>query len=137
MVHFNKVTILGTLEEAPIFSGTSEDLLGQFMIGTALRFVNRENQEVTETQWFRVSFFGETAHSLLETNLAQGDKIYLEGRLSIFEYIQEGVNKTSIEIFGDQFAALDSSTNPKLGNHKPDPDDLPLKNIPDMTPEFP
>lgn len=137
MVHFNKVTILGTLAQNPTFSGQGNDKLGQFMIGTALRFMNREDNEVTQTQWFRVSFFGDMAQSLEDANLSQDDEIYLEGRLSIFEYDEEGETKTSLEIFGEQFASLKSTTAPQPSGIEPDPSKLPDRVLPKMPPLFP
>lgn len=137
MVHFNKVTILGTLADTPVFSGTGNEKLAQFMIGTALRFTNRNDVITTQTQWFRVSFFGSMAQDLEDAHLQGDDKIYLEGRLSIFEYNQETSPKTSLEIFGEQFASVDSITASQPEGTEPDPPLLPPSRTPAETPQFP
>lgn len=136
MVHFNKITILGTLSNNPTFTGTGTSMVGQFMIATALKFTNRNNVDITETQWFRVSFFGDTAKDLQDANLSADDKIFVEGRLGVFEYTQDGEDKTSLEIFAEQFAALDYIA-PQPSGTEPRPENLPADKQPNMTPKFP
>jgi len=130
MVHFNKITVQGILADAPVFSGSGSEVVAQFTIATALRFTNQENVVVEQTQWFRVTLVGALAHHLEKEAMEQGDPIYVDGRLSVFEYVEDGKHMTSLEIYAYQFAALNSTNAPQPSGEEPPRKPLPIERYP-------
>ncbi len=110
MASYNKITIIGHLGRNPETREYQGRKVTNFSVAVNDNYTKTDGTKVERTQWFRVSFWGNTAE-VAEKYLKQGDQVFVEGRLSTQEYQdREGKTRTSLEISGQQLTLLGSAS---------------------------
>lgn len=106
MSSVNKVILIGNLGRDPELrytqSGTPVCTLS---IATSRKYKNKQDEQVEETEWHRVTVWGKQAEHC-SNYLAKGRKVYVEGRLKTTSYEKDGVTKYSTDIVADPFGVV-------------------------------
>ena len=98
-----KVMIIGNLGSDPEMRYTPNNrAVTQFNVAVNQSTKNQQTGEwVEETDWFRVSVWGDRAERMAET-LRKGNKVFVEGRFKTREFEgRDGQTRTSLEITAD------------------------------------
>jgi len=104
-----KVMIIGNLGSDPEMRYTpSNRAVTQFNVAVNQSTKNQQTGEwVEETDWFRVSVWGDRAERMAET-LRKGNKVFVEGRFKTREFEgRDGQKRTSLEITADSVVNLE------------------------------
>lgn len=104
-----KVMIIGNLGSDPEMRYTpSNRAVTQFNVAVNQSTKNQQTGEwVEETDWFRVSVWGDRAERTAE-QLRKGNKVFVEGRFRTREFEgRDGKNRTSLEITADSVVNLE------------------------------
>ncbi len=110
MASYNKITVIGHLGRNPETREYQGRKVTNFSVAVNDNYTKADGTKVERTQWFRVSFWGNTAE-IAEKYLKQGDQVFVEGRLTTQEYQdKEGKTRTSLEISGQQLTLLGSAS---------------------------
>lgn len=106
----NRVILVGTLGRDPeTKTFPNGGALCQFSIATSEAWTDKTSGERKEvTEWHRIVFNGKVAE-IAQKYLKKGSKVYIEGSLRTRQWTdQNGVEKYTTEIRGDQLQMLDS-----------------------------
>lgn len=103
MSSFNKIVIMGNLGRDPELRYTAQGApVCNFTLATSEGKGDKE-----KTTWFRVTFFNKQAE-VASQYLAKGKLVYVEGRVSLNEYVdRDGKPRTSLEVFGTELKLMD------------------------------
>jgi single-strand DNA-binding protein len=104
-----KVMIIGNLGSDPEMRYTpSNRAVTQFNVAVNQSTKNQQTGEwVEETDWFRVSVWGDRAERMAES-LRKGNKVFVEGRFKTREFDgRDGQKRTSLEITADSIVNLE------------------------------
>lgn len=104
----NKVTILGNLGRDPDLRYTqSGSPVANLSVATTRKWRNKQTNEMQEeTEWHRVSVFGQQAEHC-NNYLAKGRQVYVEGRLHTRSYEdKDGAKRYSTEIVAEKVVFL-------------------------------
>ena len=104
-----KVMIIGNLGSDPEMRYTpSNRAVTQFNVAVNQSTKNQQTGEwVEETDWFRVSVWGDRAERMAET-LRKGNKVFVEGRFKTREFEgRDGQKRTSLELTADSLVNLE------------------------------
>ena len=104
-----KVMIIGNLGSDPEMRYTPNNrAVTQFNVAVNQSTKNQQTGEwVEETDWFRVSVWGDRAERMAET-LRKGNKVFVEGRFKTRQFEgRDGQMRTSLEITADSIVNLD------------------------------
>ena len=104
-----KVMIIGNLGSDPEMRYTpSNRAVTQFNVAVNQSTKNQQTGEwIEETDWFRVSVWGDRAERMAET-LRKGNKVFVEGRFKTREFEgRDGQKRTSLEITADSIVNLE------------------------------
>jgi single-strand DNA-binding protein len=104
-----KVMIIGNLGSDPEMRYTpSNRAVTQFNVAVNQSTKNQQTGEwVEETDWFRVSVWGDRAERMAET-LRKGNKVFVEGRFRTREFDgRDGQKRTALEITADSIVNLE------------------------------
>lgn len=108
MASVNKVILLGNLGADPEVRYTPDGkrAITSLRVATNRRYRNRDDQQVTETEWHRVIFFGRTAE-IARDYLQKGSTVWIEGRLHTRKWTdQNGAERNTTEILGENLQLL-------------------------------
>jgi single-strand DNA-binding protein len=106
----NKVILIGHLGRDPELRYTqSGSPVASLNVATTRKWRNKQtNEMVEETEWHRISVFGQSAEHC-NNYLSKGRQVYVEGRLRTRSYDdKDGVKKYSTEIIADVVQFLGS-----------------------------
>lgn len=94
----NKILIIGNVGGEPEMRYTPNgNPVTSFSVATSRRYTVQEEQR-EETQWFRVSAWNRLAE-ICNQYVTKGMKVYVEGRLSVQEYVaQDGQTRSSLNV---------------------------------------
>jgi len=109
---FAKVMIIGNLGRDPEMRYTPNGRpVTQFNVAVNQSTKNQQTGEwVEETDWFRVSVWGDRAERAAE-NLRKGNRVFVEGRFKTREFEgRDGQKRTSLEITADSVVNLEKRT---------------------------
>ena len=115
---FSKVMIIGNLGRDPEMRYTPTGRpVTQFSVAVNQSTKNQQTGEWTEeTDWFRVSVFGDRAERAAE-QLRKGNRVFVEGRFRTREYdAKDGTKRTSLEITADNVIALERKSRDEEGS---------------------
>ena len=104
-----KAMIIGNLGADPEMRYTPNGRpVTQFNVAVNQSSKNQQTGEwVEETDWFRVSVWGDRAERAAE-NLRKGNRVFVEGRFKTREFEgRDGQKRTSLEITADTVMGLD------------------------------
>ena len=104
-----KVMIIGNLGSDPEMRYTPTNrAVTQFNVAVNQSTKNQQTGEwVEETDWFRVSVWGDRAERMAES-LRKGNKVFVEGRFKTREFEgRDGKARTSLEITADSLVNLE------------------------------
>lgn len=103
MISFNKIILMGNLGRDPELRYTAQGSpVCNFTLATSEGKGDKE-----KTTWFRVTFFNKQAE-VASQYLAKGKLVYVEGRVSLNEYVdRDGKPRTSLEVFGTELKLMD------------------------------
>ena len=107
-----KVMIIGNLGADPEMRYTPNGRpVTQFNVAVNQSTKNQQTGEwVEETDWFRVSVWGDRAERAAE-NLRKGNRVFVEGRFKTREFEgRDGQKRTSLEITADSVVNLEKRT---------------------------
>jgi len=109
MASVNKVILIGNLGRDPETRYSPDGAaITNVSIATTRRYKDSGGQQVEETEWHRVVFFGRLAEIAGEY-LRKGRPVYVEGRLKTRKWTdKEGVEKYSTEIVAENMQLLGS-----------------------------
>lgn len=107
MSSVNKVILVGYLGQDPetryTQSGKAEVVLN---LGTTDRWTDKNTGEKKEkTEWHRIKFYGKPAETIAKY-MHKGKQMYIEGRISYYQYEKNGVTKYGTDIIGTSFQFL-------------------------------
>jgi single-strand DNA-binding protein len=106
---FCKVSLIGNLGRDPEMRYTpSGRPVTQFTVAVNQSTKNQQTGEWTEeTDWFRVSVFGDRAERAAE-QLRKGARVFVDGRFKTREWEgQDGQKRTALEITADNVVSLE------------------------------
>ena len=106
---FCKVMIIGNLGRDPEMRYTPTGRpVTQFSVAVNQSTKNQQTGEwIEETDWFRVSVFGDRAERAAE-QLRKGNRVFVEGRFRTREFEgQDGQKRTSLDVTADNVISLD------------------------------
>jgi single-strand DNA-binding protein len=106
---FCKVSLIGNLGRDPEMRYTpSGRPVTQFTVAVNQSTKNQQTGEWTEeTDWFRVSVFGDRAERAAE-QLRKGNRVFVDGRFRTREWEgQDGQKRTALEITADNVMSLE------------------------------
>ena len=106
---FCKVMIIGNLGRDPEMRYTPTGKpVTQFSVAVNQSTKNQQTGEwIEETDWFRVSVFGDRAERAAE-HLRKGNRVFVEGRFRTREFEgQDGQKRTSLELTADNVISLE------------------------------
>ena len=107
-----KVMIIGNLGADPEMRYTpSGRPVTQFNVAVNQSTKNQQTGEwIEETDWFRVSIWGDRAERAAET-FRKGNKVFVEGRFKTREFEgRDGQKRTSLELTADSLVNLEKRT---------------------------
>lgn len=109
MASVNKVILVGNLGRDPeVRNLPSGDTVANIAIATSSRYKNKAGEQVEETEWHRVTFFGKLAEIAAEY-LKKGRPVYIEGRIKTRKYTdKDGVEKYATDIIANEMQLLGS-----------------------------
>ncbi len=103
----NKVQLIGNLgmnPEVKEFDGGKK--VAKFTMATNETYKNQKGEKVQETQWHNIVAWGKTAE-LMETLLAKGKEVMIEGKITSRSYEEKEGNKRYItEVVAQEFLLL-------------------------------
>lgn len=104
---FSRVVLVGNLGKDPEMRYSQNGTpVTNFSIAVNRRRRGPDGNFVDETDWYRVSLFRRDAETAAEY-LKKGTKVLVEGQLQIRNYTgQDGIERTSVEVNGDNFVIL-------------------------------
>jgi single-strand DNA-binding protein len=106
---FCKVSIIGNLGRDPEMRYTPTGKpVTQFSVAVNQSTKNQQTGEwVEETDWFRVSVFGDRAERAAE-QLRKGNRVFVDGRFRTREFEgQDGQKRTSLDVIADNVINLE------------------------------
>ena len=106
---FCKVMIIGNLGRDPEMRYTPTGRpVTQFSVAVNQSTKNQQTGEwIEETDWFRVSVFGDRAERAAE-QLRKGNRVFVEGRFRTREFEgQDGQKRTSLDLTADNVISLE------------------------------
>ena len=105
----NKVQIIGNLGKDPEMRYTpSGSAVTNFTVAVNRPRRSQDGNMTDETEWFRVVLWDKLAETASEF-LRKGRTVYIEGRLQSRKYTdKDGVERTSVEIVGNEMILLGS-----------------------------
>ena len=105
----NKATLVGNVGEVPkISEKDGEIFLASFPFATSETYRDKNGDEVTSTQWHRVSAWNKKA-AIIKQYVKKGDSLYIEGKIVNRSWDDKDGNKHySTEIQCDNFLFLSS-----------------------------
>jgi single-strand DNA-binding protein len=106
---FCKVSIIGNLGRDPEMRYTPNGKpVTQFSVAVNQSTKNQQTGEWTEeTDWFRVSVFGDRAERAAE-QLRKGNRVFVDGRFRTREFEgQDGQKRTSLDVTADNVISLE------------------------------
>ncbi len=108
MASINKVILVGNLGRDPETREIGDNsVLTSMSLATTRRYKNRDGENVDETEWHRIVFFGRTAE-IARDFLKKGSQAYVEGRLRTRRYQdKDGIERYVTEIVGETLQLLD------------------------------
>jgi single-strand DNA-binding protein len=117
----NKVILIGNLGRDPEVRYTaSGSAIANVTVATSDVWKDKQSGEQQErTEWHRVVFFSRLAEIAAEY-LKKGSKVYVEGRLQTRKWQdQQGQDRYSTEIIGNEMQMLDSRAGGSAGFGQP------------------
>lgn len=99
----NKVILIGNLGRDPELRYTQSGMaVANLSVATTRKWKNKQTNELQEeTEWHRVSVFGQTAEAC-GNYLAKGRQVYVEGRLKTRSWDdKDGVKRYATEVVAD------------------------------------
>ena len=118
---FCKVMIIGNLGRDPEMRYTpSGQAVTQFTVAVNQSTKNQQTGEwVEETDWFRVSVFGDRAERAAE-QLRKGNQVFVEGRFQTRECEdKDGQKRTSLDVTADNVISLEKRPREDDGRRSP------------------
>jgi len=118
-----KVMIIGNLGSDPEMRYTPNNrAVTQFNVAVNQSTKNQQTGEwVEETDWFRVSVWGDRAERMAET-LRKGNKVFVEGRFKTRQFEgRDGQTRTSLEITADSIVNLERRPRDEEGSFSAQP----------------
>ena len=106
---FCKVMIIGNLGRDPEMRYTPTGKpVTQFSVAVNQSTKNQQTGEwIEETDWFRVSVFGDRAERAAE-QLRKGNRVFVEGRFKTREFEgNDGQKRTSLDVVADNVISVD------------------------------
>ena len=86
----NKVQVIGNLGRDPESRYTPNGtLVVRLSVAANRSYRDREGNNREDTQWFKIEAWGKLAE-IMNTYLARGDRVYIEGRLQTDRYEKAG-----------------------------------------------
>jgi single-strand DNA-binding protein len=113
-----KAMIIGNLGSDPEMRYTPTNrAVTQFNVAVNQSTKNQQTGEwVEETDWFRVSVWGDRAERMAES-LRKGNKVFVEGRFKTREFEgRDGQKRTSLEITADSVVNLERRNRDEEGS---------------------
>ncbi len=113
-----KVMIIGNLGSDPEMRYTPTNrAVTQFNVAVNQSTKNQQTGEwVEETDWFRVSVWGDRAERMAET-LRKGNRVFVEGRFKTRQFEgRDGQTRTSLEITADSVVNLEKRNRDEEGS---------------------
>jgi len=116
----NKVQIIGNLGRDPEMRYTpSGSAVTNFTVAVNRPRRAQDGSTTDETEWFRVVLWDKLAETASEF-LRKGRTVYIEGRLQSRKYTdKDGVEKTSVEIVGNEMILLGAREDGQGGQGAP------------------
>lgn len=117
----NKAIVLGFLGRDPELRYLqSGQPVCRLNVATSRRFTNKNNEQIEETEWHRVSVWGKQAEHC-NNYLSKGRQVYVEGRLRTSKYEKDGAEHYTTEIVADtvQFIGGAGGNDAARGELKP------------------
>ena len=107
----NKVQLIGHLGAAPeVKTFENGNTLAKMNIATNETYKNAKGEEVSDTQWHRVTAWGKTAE-IAGKYLTKGSQVLIDGRLAYREYTdKEGQRRFMTDVVVNEILMLDKKS---------------------------
>ena len=106
--YLNKVILIGNVtDDIEVENVSDEDKICRFFVATNRSWTSKDGTKSEDTEYHRIVAWNKLAIACGQF-LNKGSKIYVEGRLSTYKYLdKEGNPQTSVEIIVNDFISLD------------------------------
>ena len=102
----NRITLIGNAGKDPEITTVKGDRkVAKFSLAVNEFSKNEKGEKVTNTTWFNCVAWDKSGETLA-TYLKKGQKVFIEGRLSIREYEKDQVKGKSIDVVVSNFVLL-------------------------------
>lgn len=106
MAGLNKISLIGRLGGDPELREYQGNKVATFSLAVGDKYTDKEGKIVEKTDWFRVSFLGNSADIPMKF-LKKGNQVYVDGKLSSREYLdKEGKTRFAMEVRGQNITLL-------------------------------
>lgn len=104
----NKIMLIGNLgKDAETRFSANNVGITKYSLATTHGYKGKDGQWVNETTWHNIVSFNLSDY--FKENLKKGRKFYVEGRLTVRDYEQDGVKKYFTEVISEKLIPLESS----------------------------
>jgi len=116
----NKAIVLGRLGNDPdVRMMPNGNSVANLSVATSEKYKDKSGQQVENTEWHRVIFFGKLAE-IAGQYLTKGSMIYVEGKIQTKKWQdQSGNDRYTTEIIGREMQMLDSKQANQQPNQQP------------------
>jgi len=123
MANLNKVMLIGNLTSTPEVKQTSKGML-YTTIGLAINreWKDQSGEKKKEVAFIDVDFLGKQAE-VLGTFLQKGSPLYVEGRLKLDQWEQDGNKRSKLKVVGESFQFIGGN---KQENKSQNDDEIPF-----------
>lgn len=116
----NKVILIGNVGNDPeIKSLEGGNKVASFSLATTESWKDKQGNKQSDTQWHNIVIWGKLS-DVVEKYVKKGDKLYLEGKIKIRSWEQDGNKRYATDIVCISMQMLGSKTEDKKPDHIPD-----------------
>lgn len=112
----NKAIIIGNIGNIELKETQAGDQIAKISVATSEKYKNRNGEQVENTEWHNVTFFGKLAE-IVAQYASKGMKVYVEGKMKTTKKENaDGTNQYFFGIVGGSFQMLSSKQDGNNGN---------------------
>jgi single-strand DNA-binding protein len=128
----NIAILKGIIGKDPEYSYAGEMMIAKFSLATSESRKKNDEWEKT-TQWHSITVFGKTAENLKNKNIAKGDIVLVDGKISYSQWEKDGKKNYKTDIIANEVKIVNAKSGNENNHHQTnnqtnndDNDDLPF-----------
>ncbi len=106
--NFNTAQLLGNVGREPeLRTTTNGTSVTDFSLATTKKWITKEGEERSDTQWHKIVAWGKLAESVCKI-IGKGDLVLVDGEISYRQYEKDGETKSITEIESNRILRMES-----------------------------